>query len=179
MKAALPIAASLFACVLPAATTAAITDPARIDVYVAPYYNSAAPSVKVGNFSTGLASKSESEFVATIHAMKRQWKTLSFCQVYVAAIRLYDLGYRREAVYWFYTAQYRGRQFALLADRNKMGDVGRSSFELLHAEDAFLELAGPYVNGYAFGDPDFLAKSSVESKARIFPSPTCTLFIPV
>ena len=66
---------------LATAASAAMTDPARIDIYVAPYYNSAGPRVKVGNFSAGLASKSDSEFVATIHAMKKQWTALSFCQV--------------------------------------------------------------------------------------------------
>jgi hypothetical protein len=152
------MAGALLASALPSAANALVTDPARINVYVTPYYNSAGPAIKVGKFSTGLASKNDNEFVATIHTMKKQWNELSFYQIYVGAIRLYDLGYRKEAVYWFYSAQYRGRQFALLVDQNKMGSMGDPGFELFHAQGAFLELVGPYINGYAFGDLDSLTK---------------------
>jgi len=171
MKAPLLIAGALLASLLPLTANAVVTDPTRIDVYVTPYYNSAGPAIKVGTFSTGLASKGDNEFVAAIQSMKRQWNELSFCQLYVGAIRLYDLGYRNEAVYWFYSAQYRGRQFALLVDRNKMGSIGDPGFELFHAEDAFLELVGPYINGYAFGNPDALTKTirRVQSENRSVP----------
>ncbi len=158
MKATLLVAGVLLASVLPVAGSALVSDPAKIDAYVIPYYNSAGPVIKVGKFSTGLGSTNDKEFVATIHAMKNQWNALTFYQMYVGAIRLYDLGYRNDAVYWFYSAQYRGRQFALLVDQSKMGSIGSPGFELFHAQDAFLELVGPYVNGYAFGDTDSLTK---------------------
>jgi hypothetical protein len=109
-----------------------ITDAAHIEVYVTPYYNSKGPAIDVGPFSSGLAAKSEPEFVATISKMQKSWDTLNFAGTYVAAIRLYDLGYRKESIYWFYSAQYRGRLFAGLIDRDKMG------------------------SGYAFGDIDQL-----------------------
>src|SRR5438445_8705068 len=83
-----------------------INDPARIEVYVTPYYNSKGPTINVGSFSKGLGANSEPEFVATIARMKQSWDTLSFPETYVAAIRLYDLGFRKEAIYWFYSAQY-------------------------------------------------------------------------
>jgi hypothetical protein len=101
-----------------------ITDPAHIEVYVTPYYNSKGSTIDVGAFSGGLAAKSESDLVATISQMKQSWETLNFAEVYVAAIRLYDLGFRKESIYWFYSAQYRGRLFATLADREKMGSTG-------------------------------------------------------
>ena len=158
MKALLLVAGVLLASALPIAAKALVANPARIDAYVTPYYNSAGPIVKVGPFSAGLASRSDKEFVATIHAMKNQWNRLTFYAMYVGAIRLYDLGYRQEAVYWFYSAQYRGRQFAMLVDQNKLGSIGDPGFELFHAQDAFLQLVGPYLNGYAFGDPGALTK---------------------
>jgi hypothetical protein len=168
MKAPFFIAVTLLASALPRAGSALVADPARIDVYVAPYYNSHGPAIEVGKASAGLASKNDKKFVATIQSMKRHWKELAFSEMYVAAIRLYDAGYRNEAVYWFYSAQYRGRQFALLVDRNKIGSIGSPGFELFHAQDAFLELVGPYINGYAFGDPDSLAKTirRVQSENR-------------
>jgi hypothetical protein len=139
---------------LPAAVNAA--DAGRIDAYVTPYYNSSGPMVRVGSYSMGLASKSRCEFVATIAHMKQRWAQLTFMQLYVGAIRLYDLGYRDEATYWFYTAQYRGRQFALLADRRKLGEMGDRGFELATAQNAFFEVVGPQINGYAFGHLDAL-----------------------
>ena len=157
MKTPALVAALLLAGLLPRAANALVADPARIDAYVTPYYNSAGPTIKVGTYSAGLASKGAKQFVATVQSMKKRWSKLTFCQMYVAAIRLYDLGYRQESVYWFYSAQYRGRQFALLVDQNKLGTIGDPGFELHHAQDAFMTLVGPYVNGYAFGNPDSLA----------------------
>jgi hypothetical protein len=133
-----------------------ISDPGHIDVYITPYYNSKGPAIEVGPFSNGLAAKNEPEFVATIAKMKKSWDTLNFAETYVAAIRLYDLGFRKESIYWFYSAQYRGRLFASLIDRDKMGSIGDPGFELFHAQNAFQQLVGPYVNGYAFGDLDQL-----------------------
>ena len=133
-------------------------DYSHVDVYIMPCYNSVGPVIKVGRFSSGLASTNETEFVATITKMKKDWERLSFSEVYVAAIRLYDWGYRKEAVYWFYSAQYRGRQFGVLLDQSKMGGIGDTGFELLHAQDAFYQLTGPYINGYAFGDAEALIK---------------------
>ena len=133
-------------------------NPSHIDVYVTPYYNSKGPVVSVGRFSSGLASTRLDEFLTTIVEMKKDWDRLTFPEFYVAAIRLYDLGYRKEAVYWFYSAQYRGRQFGVLLDQAKMGSIGSAGFELLHAQNAFYQLVGPYINGYAFGDIDGLMK---------------------
>jgi hypothetical protein len=89
--------------------------------------------------------------------MKKEWQRLSFVELYVTAIRLYDAGYRDEATYWFYTAQYKGRQFAVLTDQKKLGSIGSPGFELDQAQNAFFELTGPDINGYAFGNVDALA----------------------
>src|SRR5439155_20463622 len=113
-----------------------ITDPAHIEVYVTPYYNSKGPAIDVGPFSSGLAAKNEPEFVATIAQMKNSWDALNFAETYVAAIRLYDLGFRKESIYWFYSAQYCGRIFASLIDRDKMGSMGDPGLERLQAQDA-------------------------------------------
>jgi hypothetical protein len=146
-------------------------NPSHIDAYVTPYYNSKGPEVNVGRFSSGLASAKVDEFLTTITEMKKDWDRLTFPEVYVGAIRLYDLGYRKEAVYWFYSAQYRGRQFGVLLDQAKMGSIGSPGFELLHAQNAFYQLVGPYINGYAFGDMDGLVKvvERVQKEGRRIP----------
>ena len=135
-----------------------ITDSAHIEVYITPYYNSKGPAIDVGPFSSGLAAKNQAEFIATIAKMNKSWDTLNFAEAYVGAIRLYDLGFRKESIYWFYSAQYRGRLFASMIDRDKMGSMGNPGFELFQAQNAFQTLVGPYINGYAFGDIDQLAQ---------------------
>lgn len=135
-----------------------VSDPARIEVYITPYYNSDGPVIEIGRSSKGLAAKSEQEFVETILKMKQSWSELRFPEMYVAAIRLYDLGFRNESTYWFYSAQYRGRLFASLVDKEKMGSMGAPAFELVQAANAFQQLVGPYINGYAFGDIDGLVQ---------------------
>ncbi|MGA8576832.1 MAG: hypothetical protein WB609_14250 [Candidatus Cybelea sp.] len=150
---------------------AAAGDAGRIDAYVTPYYDSSRPVIRIGKYSSGLASANEATFVATISQMKKDWNRLSFMQLYVGAIRLYDLGYRWEATYWFYSAQYCGRQFGLLVNQKAIGSIGDPGFELYHAQDAFLQLAGPDINGYAFGDIDSLVKviQRVQSANRNVP----------
>src|SRR3954454_19532985 len=151
-----------------------ITDPAHIEVYITPYYNSKGPTIDVGPFSSGLATKNESEFVATLAKMKKSWDTLNFAETYVAAIRLYDLGFRNESIYWFYSAQYRGRLFASLIDREKMGSIGNPGFELFQAQNAFQTLVSPYINGYAFGNIDELVPiiERVQRQGKVVPDLT-------
>src|SRR6266481_9492277 len=146
-------------------------NPSHIDAYVTPYYDSKGPAVSVGRFSSGLASAKEDDFLTTIAQMKKGWDRLTFPELYVGAIRLYDLGYRKEAVYWFYSAQYRGRQFGVLLDQAKMGSIGSPGFELLQAQNVFFQLVGPYINGYAFGDMDGLVEvvERVQQEGRRIP----------
>src|SRR5207249_8749039 len=148
-----------------------INDPARIEVYVTPYYNSKGPTISVGPFSKGLGANTEPEFVTTIGRMKQSWDNLSFPETYVAAIRLYDFGFRKEAIYWFYSAQYRGRLLGSLVDREKMGSMGDPGFELVQAANAFQQLVGPYINGYAFGDIDNVVQivERVQKENRALP----------
>src|SRR5881275_922842 len=151
-----------------------INNPARIEIYVTPYYNSEGPAINVGPFSKGLAANSEPEFVATISKMMQSWDNLSFTEMYVATIRLYDLGFRKESIYWFYSAQYRGRLLATLIDQEKMGNMGDPGFELFHAQNAFQQLVGPYINGYAFGDIDQLVPTieKVQREGKTMPDLT-------
>jgi hypothetical protein len=155
-------------------TSQTITDPAHIEVYVTPYYNSKGQAIDVGPFSSDLAAKTEPEFVATIAKMKKSWETLTFAETYVAAIRLYDLGFRKESIYWFYSAQYRGRLFASLIDRDKIGSMGDPGFELFQAQNAFQQLVGSYINGYAFGDIDQLVPiiERVQREGKVVPDLT-------
>src|SRR5438874_459804 len=140
MKKLLLVVCTLNFALLSSKAAAPDTNPSHIDAYITPYYNSKGPEVNVGRFSSGLASAKDDDFLTTIAEMKKDWNRLTFPELYVAAIRLYDLGYRKEAVYWFYSAQYRGRQFGILLDQTKMGSIGSPGFEQLHAQNAFYQL---------------------------------------
>lgn len=133
-------------------------DMSNIGIYVSPYYDSKKPTVKVGKYSKGLASKDEKVFSKTILEMKQNLQHLNSIELYIASIRLYDMGYRDESVYWFYLAQMQSRVFANILDRKKVGKMGSFSFELYQANTSFYQLSGPFINGYAFKDMDKLVK---------------------
>ena len=151
-----------------------ITDPAHVYVYITPYYNSKGPAIDLGPFSSGLAAKNEAEFVATIGKMKQSWETLNFGRDVRRRNSSVRSGFQKESIYWFYSAQYRGRLFASLIDRNKMGSMGDPGFELVQAQNAFQQLVGPYINGYAFGNTDQLIPiiERVQKEGKVVPDLT-------
>jgi hypothetical protein len=121
-------------------------------IYVTPFYDSKGPQIDAGPFSKKLAEANAQTIAAVGAEMKKQRDGLSIEAMYVAAIRHYDLGQKDEAVYWFYSAQFRARLFgSILADNNSQA-VGGSAFEATSAHNSFYQLAGEYINGYAFGD---------------------------
>ena|ERR1700677_1943719 len=150
-KLAILLGAMLLTCALLRANVVT-DDPGTIKVQLVPYYDFQGQVVKLPHYSEGLASSDEKVVLATIAEMRKQWQSLTVTEMYVAAIRLYDLGYRKEGVYWFFSAEFRGRLFAGLIDQDKIGDMGDPGFEEYHAIDAFYELTSPYFDGYAFGD---------------------------
>src|SRR5437588_10068174 len=77
-------------------------NPSHIDAYITPYYDSKGPEVKVGRFSSGLASAKEDDFLVTIAQRKKDWERLTFPERYVAAFRLCDMGSLQESVKWSY-----------------------------------------------------------------------------
>jgi hypothetical protein len=121
-------------------------------IYVTPYYDSRGPSVNVGPFSEALASPDRQRVLETVRAMNARFVALPIEAMYVAAIRLYDHGARDEAVYWFYSAQYRAKLFHALVDPGARGTLGTEPFERQHAHVAFHQLAGSFINGYAACD---------------------------
>ncbi|MGI4871250.1 MAG: hypothetical protein ACRYFX_08740 [Janthinobacterium lividum] len=69
--------------------------------------------------------------------------------LFVLAVRLFDLGQHDEGLHWFYQAQYRARLLHRLLGPTQIGQMFDPAFELESAHRAFLDLAGPYFNGYA------------------------------
>ena len=147
-------------------------------VYITPFYDSDGTKISVGEHSKKLADADAESILDIAAELKKEKDKLRAEVMYVTAIRLYDLGHKDEAVYWFYTAQYRARVFNSMLDQGKMGGIGTEAFELNHAYNAFNQLAGVYINGYAFGDLTRLERTlglvveegkSVPKLAEVYP----------
>jgi hypothetical protein len=145
---------------------------AGMPIYVTPYYNSDGLQIHVGKYSAVIAGMTAANAAETQKALQADWAELSPEAMYVLAIRLYDLGWKDDAVYWFYSAQYRARLFQGILDPAKVGGLGSAAFERKQAYIAFHQLSGEYINGYAFGDPAKLAGtvSTVQSEGKTLPS---------
>lgn len=138
-------------------------DDKRIEVYVTPYYSSKGPVVRVGPLSERLESADREVLQGVAEEVEQSKEHVRPVVMYVLAIRMYDAGLKDEAVYWFYNAQFRARLFrAILAEKPKP-QLGEPVFEICQAQGAFRQLAGVWINGYAFGD----AKKYCETIERV------------
>ena len=126
----------------------------RIDVYVSPYSAAASeaggtPQVSVGGapFDQLLASNRREDILAARDRIQAEPEAITPMTLMVLAIRLYDVGERDDAVFWFYVAKHRYTTLAYSADVNAPALEAADS-----AMSAFNSLAGPYINSYAFCD---------------------------
>jgi len=125
----------------------------QVGIYVQPFYESARtpgaqPRVAVGKqYNDLLSSNKREDILAARDLIVASPKLVTPMTLMVLAIRLYDVGLRDEAVFWFYAAKDR---FIVLSD---VLDV--KTPQLAQADQAvrdFATLAGPIINGYAFCD---------------------------
>ncbi len=72
--------------------------------------------------------------------------------LYFLSIRLYDVGEKDAAFYWFHTAKARARVFVTMLDPAKTGRMGAPAFERETLFGAIDESVGEYLNGYGFND---------------------------
>ena len=149
---ALLLAAGAAAVAQPPSRDTAITKPVKqIDIYVTPYYESAKtvdghPTVAVATaFDTQLSSNKREDILAVRDAIQAQSKLITPMTLMALAIRLYDVGLRDDAVFWFYVAKDRYLTMAAVLDI-KTASLAQAA----EAIDAFSSLAGPFINGYAF-----------------------------
>jgi hypothetical protein len=125
----------------------------RIAIYVQPYYQAAdspdePPLVAIGESLSGmLRSNRREDIVAARDFIVAQPRLVTPMSLMVLAIRLYDVGLRDDAVFWFYVAKDR---FITLSDVIDIDASGMAQVE--DAVRSFATLAGPVINGYAFCD---------------------------
>ena len=96
------------------AQSASAAEPVRrIAVYVQPYYEAARtpdgkPRVAVGQTYDGLLSSNKKEdILAAKERVESDPRVVTPMTMMVLAIRLYDVGLRDDAVFWFYAAKAR------------------------------------------------------------------------
>ena len=124
----------------------------RMPIYVEPWYNSEPLTIQVGKFSDVLKSEDVKKLQSTADVIRAEIDNTPIETLYVLAIRFYDLGQKDDAVYWFYTAQFRRNLYARMIEN--VGGVGEPAFECRQAQLAFNKLSGKWINGYAGGVPD-------------------------
>ncbi|MEO5911634.1 MAG: hypothetical protein ABIP95_12145 [Pelobium sp.] len=123
----------------------------RIGIYVEPYYNSNPFKINVGSYSEALKTNDEKKILEVAKTIKSNIDKVDLMTMYVLSTRLYDLNKKDEAVYWFYTASFRRNVFKQTVLDN---EHGTEAGELTQALDAFKQLLGEFVNGYALGQID-------------------------
>ena len=124
----------------------------RMPIYVEPWYNSEPLTIQVGKFSDVLKSEDVKKLQSTADVIRAEIDNTPIETLYVLAIRFYDLGQKDDAVYWFYTAQFRRNLYARMIEN--VGGVGEPAFECRQAQLVFNKLSGKWINGYAGGVPD-------------------------
>jgi hypothetical protein len=150
------------------APTQQVSDP-PIPILVPPFYSSEDLQIRVGNYSQQLGTDDLQELTGLAQEMARQKDELTPEQMFVLAIRLYDLGEKDNSVYWFYEAQFRAKLFLKTLDSADMGSISELSSELLTSYNAFTKLAGEHINGYAGCDVESwvkIAKSVQDDNPR-------------
>lgn len=125
----------------------------RIPIQVTPYYEAAAtpgaaPRVAVGRaFDAALSSNRREDIAAMRDTIAAQPQRVTPMTLMVLAVRLYDVGLRDDAVFWFYAAKNRYVTLAEVLDMQSPSLSGVAA-----AIRAFASLAGPFINSYAFCD---------------------------
>jgi hypothetical protein len=150
--------ASTFLPLIPTPTPEPIAVPQAgnppIPVLVPRFYNSEGLQIRVGDYSQQLSTDDLQELALLEQEMAQHRDRLTPEQMFVLAIRLYDLGEKDTSVYWFYEAQFRAKLFLKTLNADHIAGVSEQSAGLLASYDAFTELAGEYINGYAGCDVD-------------------------
>ncbi|MBK1687529.1 hypothetical protein [Rubrivivax gelatinosus] len=172
-----PLLVSL-ALALAAASATAAEPVRRIGVYVLPYYAAAAddggrPQVAVGKaFDERLASDDPAVIAEVEKSIRAAPELVTPMTLMVLAIRLYDVGLRDEAVFWFYAAKDR---YATLAAVLDMSHPARA--QVAQATRDFAVTAGPDLNGYAFCDLGRQARQRQAALDWVAANPYRALFI--
>ena len=148
-----------------------------IPVKVAPYYEFSEhreqkPRVATASgFDRQLASLAREDIVAVRDAIRREPAGVSPITMMVLAIRLYDVGLRDDAVFWFHAARDRMA--------TAMAVLDESYKEIVRVEattSAFALRAGATINGYALCDTSRHVRLRREALDWVAANPYASIF---
>jgi len=161
------------------AVPAHAAEPVRqVPVYVQPYYEAArelgaAPRVRVNRkYDALLASARREDVAAARDGIRASPRMVTPMTLMVLAIRLYDVGLRDDAVFWFYAAKERAIVLSEVLDMKAKGLAGADE-----AVRNFAALAGPVINGYAFCDLARQKEQHAKAVAWVEQNPYAVMFI--
>lgn len=125
----------------------------HIAVDISPYYSHAEHRAEAGVYSEGLSATDREVILETVEAMDRDWENLPVAAMYIAALRLFEIGERDRALYWYQGARYRADLFmVLLEDDSGMNRMGSKAYSLSRAHTAFFLALRTHLGGYGLCD---------------------------
>ena len=125
-----------------------------IPFYALPYYNYKPLTITIGKYKNELLTTDTAVLTRLAATIKADINNTDVESLYFLSIRLYDMGEKDAAFYWFQTAKARARVFITMLDPAKTGGIGAPAFEREQLFGAINEIIGEYLNGYGFNDVD-------------------------
>lgn len=126
----------------------------HIPFYAEPYYNYDPLKITIGKYKKELLTNDTLELMSLASKIKTDINNTDIESLYFLSVRLYDLGKKDNAFYWFQTAKSRARIFMNTLDPKKTGSIGDETFELKQFFVTCNQLVGEYINGYGLNDID-------------------------
>lgn len=126
----------------------------KIPFYAIPYYNYEPLTITIGKYKNELLTNDVNQLKKIEAIIKADINNTDIESLYILSIRLYDLGKKDDAFYWFQTAKTRARIFINMLDREKIGSIGSLAFETKQFFVSCNQSVGEYLNGYGFNDID-------------------------
>lgn len=139
---------------LTAYTAMSQTSTGQIPLIAVPYYNYSPLKITIGKYRNKLLTKDPAVLLTLAGKIRKDIDRTDVESIYFLAVRLYDLGKKDDAFYWFYTANIRARIFIKTLNPAKEGSIGAPAFERHQLFNAISKIAGEYINGHEFGDMD-------------------------
>jgi hypothetical protein len=152
-----------------------------VDIYVTPFYT-AAPTEKKrtvavdSRFDKFLRSDDRAKILDAQSAIRSEPANISPITMMVLASRLYDIGERDAAVFWFYAAKDRFFTMADVLEGYGKPAPFTPKGEFYAAVGSFVRLAGPLINGYAFCDIEKQQRLRKEAFKWVKENPYALLF---
>lgn len=126
----------------------------HIPFYAEPYYNYDSLKITIGKYKNELLTNDTTKLNALAEKIKADINHTDIESLFFLSIRLYDLGKKDDAFYWFHTAKARAIIFIDMLDPKNIGSIGDKAFELQQFFSTTSQLVGEYINGYGFNDID-------------------------